>query len=96
MWKRSSGVFLGVEAAWQLDAQSPIDQHALRDTFDELRSEATSQGCVSLPTREDFAAHPVLFEELYKRYIERAGNAPNRDILRRYVCMIHKEGGTPG
>ena len=95
MWKKSSGVFMGVEAGWQLDDRDPVDQRALSKAFDELREEAASEGCVSFPTREDCAAHPVLFEELRRRYVELTGRAPDRDIFRRHVCTIHKEGGTP-
>ena len=47
MWKKSSGVFMGVEAGWQLDDKDAVDQAALSKAFDELREEAASQGCVS-------------------------------------------------
>lgn len=96
MPKRASGEYLGVKAGWWQDTPSnPIDAQALRNVFDGMREEAASQGCESFPTREDCAAHRLLFEELCSRYTSVTGTRPDWDILRRHVCAIHKEGGTP-
>jgi len=86
---------MGVEARWHMDGANRINQRALWRAFDDLRQAAAQQGCVSFPTREDCAAHPVLFDQLYRRYVELAGSAPDRAAFRRHVCTIHKEGGTP-
>ena len=93
MPRRATGTFLGVEAGWQ--DRCPVDQAALMQAFDSMRDDAVQAGCAYFPTREDCAAHPVLFDELYKRYAQRADEQPDRDAFRRHVFAVHKDGGTP-
>ncbi len=93
MSRRARGTFLGVQAGWQ--DRWPVNQITLWEAFDSMRDDAVQAGCTSFPTREDCAAHPVLFNELCNRYAQRTQEQPDRDAFRRHIFAIHKDGGTP-
>jgi len=93
MSRRAKGTFLGVQAGWQ--DRWPVAQAALMQAFDSMRNDAVQVGCAYFPTREDCAANPVLFDELYKRYVQIAQEHPDRDAFRRHIFAVHKDGGTP-
>ena len=93
MSRRARGTFLGVQAGWQ--DRIPVNQTALMQAFDSIRDDAARAECAYFPTREDCASHPVLFDELYRRYVQIAGENPDRDAFRRHVFAVHKDGGTP-
>ena len=93
MSRRARGTFLGVAAGWQ--DRWPVDQAALMQAFDSMRDDAVQAGCACFPTREDCAAHPLLFNELYNRYSQRTNEQSDRDAFRRHVLTVHKDGGTP-
>jgi len=93
MWKEASGTYLGVSAGWYQGES--IDESAMAEAFDSLRAAADEEGCEHFPTREDCAAHPVLFDAIYDRYAGLTGERPNGDAFRRHIYGIHKGGGTP-
>lgn len=93
MSRRATGTFLGVQAGWH--DRVPINQSTLTHAFDAMREDADRAGCHYFPTREDCAAHPVLFDELYNRYVQLTGEHPDKDAFRRHIFALHKDGGTP-
>ncbi|HNX26068.1 MAG TPA: hypothetical protein PKK48_01535 [Phycisphaerae bacterium] len=93
---KAAGIFMDVTTRWAEKLQ--VDMTVLEWAFDNLRHNASNEGCHNFPSRDDVASNDIFFNAVRRMYEIRTGRVLEKSeypMLRRMILKVHKQGKTP-